>query len=145
MILDAQTLFDEQAQHLTTGASTNLLDLGPGANRNLGVGNRLYVVAVVTTAMTDSGSDSTMTLTLETDSAAAFSSATTAQTIGTFSAASAAGTRLVVALNPDAIVERYLRVKYTVANGDLTTGKFSVFIVNDIDAVTYYPDAVTIA
>jgi hypothetical protein len=143
MIFDQQNQFDAAAQHLTTEASTNLIDFS--AIRNLGVGENLYFVAIVTTAFTDTGSDSTMTLTLETDDNSGFSSALTGQTIGTFAALSAAGTRLVARLQPDTINERFLRVKYTVANGNLTTGNFTTFLCHDIQAYTSYPDAITIS
>ncbi len=143
MILDAALLFDNNVAHLTTEAGTDYIDFG--AIRNMGVGEPLYFFIVVTTAFTDSGSDSTMTITLETDDNTSFSSATTAQTIGTFSALSAIGTRLVARLQPDKINERYLRVKYTVANGDLSTGKFTAGLVKDIQAFTAYADAITIS
>lgn len=143
MFLDAHNLFDDNAQHLTTEASTNLIDLGSA--RNIGVGEDIYFVIQVDTAFTDSASNSTMAITLETDDNASFSSATTAQTIGTFAALSAAGTRLIAKLQPDAINERYLRVKYTVANGDLSTGKFTSFLTTGIDAITAYPSGFTIS
>lgn len=143
MILDAALLFDNNVQHLTTEAGTDYIDLG--SNRNLGVGEELYFFAVVTVAFTDSGSDSTMTLSLETDDNSSFSSATSAQTIGTFAALSAIGTRLVAKLQPDKIVERYLRLKYTVANGDLSTGKFTAGLTKNIQAFTAYADNITIS
>lgn len=143
MILDAALLFDSNAEHLTTGASTDYVDLG--SNRNLGVGEELYFFAVVTVAFTDASSNSTMALTLETDDNSSFSSATTAQTIGTFAALAAIGTRLVARLQPDVIVERYLRVKYTVANGDLSTGKFTAGLTHNIQAFTAYADNITIS
>lgn len=143
MFIDAQLQFDNNAQHLTTEASTNIIDLS--AIRNLGVGEDLYFVAVVTTTFSDSSSNSTMTLSLETDDNASFSSATTAQTIGTFSALAAAGTRLIAKLQPNAINERYLRLKYTVANGDLSTGNFTTFITNSIDAFNAYPSGFSIS
>lgn len=143
MYIDAHNLFDDAAAHLTTEASTNLIDLG--AIRNMGVGEDIYFVIQVDTAFTDGSSNSTMAITLETDDNASFSSATTAQTIGTFAALTAAGTRLVAKLQPDAINERYLRVKYTVANGDLTTGAFTAFLTNNIQAYTSYADGITIS
>lgn len=142
MFIDKFLLFDNAAAHLTTEASTDYLDLG--INRNIGVGENLYFVAVVTTAFTDAGSDSTMTLTLEVDDNTSFSSPTTAMTIGTFAALSAIGSRLVARLQPDTIVERYMRVKYTVAGGNLTTGSFSTSIVHDIQAFTVYAKGYTI-
>tara|TARA_R100000656_G_C3931733_1_gene124961 strand:+ start:40 stop:471 length:432 start_codon:yes stop_codon:yes gene_type:complete len=143
MYLDAQNLFDDNAAHLTTEASTNLIDLG--AARNIGVGEDIYFVIQVDTAFTDGSSNSTMTITLETDDNASFSSATTAQTVGTFAALAAAGTRLVAKLQPEQINERFLRVKYTVASGDLSTGKFTAFLTKDLQAYTSYPDGITIS
>ena len=143
MILDAALLFDNNVAHLTTEAGTDYIDLG--SNRNLGVGEPLYVFAIVTTAFTDASSNSTMTLSLETDDNTSFSSATTAQTLGTFAALSAIGTRLVARLQPDVIIERYLRMKYTVANGDLSTGKFVAGLTHNIQAYTSYADNITIS
>ena len=143
MYVDAQLLFDEGAAHLTTGASTNIADFR--IPRNMGVGEELYLVVIVTEAFTDAGSDSTMAVAIETDDNEGFASATVAQTVGTFGALSAVGSRLVARLQPDAINERYMRLGYTVANGDLTTGKFSAFITNTIDAYTSYADNITIS
>lgn len=143
MILDAALLFDNNVQHLTTEAGTDYIDLG--ANRNMGVGEELYFFAVVTTAFTDGSSNSTMTLTLETDDSSSFGTATTAMTIGTFAALSAIGSRLVARLQPDVINERYLRLKYTVANGDLSTGKFTAGLTKNIQAFTAYADNITIS
>ena len=143
MILDAALLFDNNVQHLTTEAGTDYIDFG--SNRNMGVGEQLYFFAIVTVAFTDASSNSTMTLSLETDDNTAFSSATTAQTIGTFAALAAIGTRLVSRLDVDKINERYLRLKYTVANGDLSTGKFTAGLVKDVQAFTAYADNITIS
>lgn len=125
-MLDIELIFDENAEHLTTEESIYFLDLN--SVRNIGAGQTLYIESLVKEAMTDAGSDSTMTLTIETDSTDQFSSPTTVQTIGTFSAASAAGTKLSVGMAVTDLYERYLRIKYTVAGGDLTTGKFSSYI-----------------
>ena len=143
MILDAQNLFDDAAEHLTTEASDNIVDLGE--DRDLGTGENLYLVAIVDVAFTDVGSDSTMTLEIEVDDNEGFSSPTVAQTIGTFAALSAVGSRLAVRLQPDVITERYMRVKYTVANGDLTAGSFTVGIVKDLQQFRAYQDAITIS
>lgn len=142
MYVDALLRFDDAAAHLTTEASDNFVDLL--AVRNLGDGEALYFYILVDTAFTDSGSDSTMAITLETDDNTSFSSATTAQTIGTFAALSAAGSIFKARLN-DQITERYLRVKYTVANGDLTTGNFTCFLTKDVHAWTALADNITIS
>ena len=117
-----------------------------GQARNLGVGERdLHLVVVVTTAFTDSGSDSTVTASLETDDNTSFSSATTTHTFTVFSALTAAGTMRKLKLGPDHINEQYSRVKFTLANGNLTTGALSAFICAEIDAFTAYADNVTIS
>jgi uncharacterized protein YdbL (DUF1318 family) len=143
MYQDAHNQFSSAQAVTATAASTNLIDLG--AIRNMGVGENLYLVVVCTTAMTDAGSDSTLAVTVETDDNSSFSSATTTQTIGTFAAVSAAGTKLVARIQPDQMNERYVRLKYTPANGNLTTGSFTAFITHDIDAYTSYADGITIS
>lgn len=122
---------DTTGQAVTaTAASTNSFDLK--AHRDLGTGTPLYAVFQVTEAFTDAGSDSTVAVTLETDDDLAFGSATVAQTVGTFAALSAVGTTLVAALQPGQIDESYLRAKYTVAGGNLSTGKIVGFITDNI-------------
>lgn len=144
MILDAALYFDNGVQHLTTEAGTDYIDLG--AVRDIGVGEPLYAVAIVTVAFTDGASNSTMALTLETDDNTSFSSPALARiSLGTFAALSAIGSRLIARIPPERIVERYMRVYYTVANGDLTTGKFSVFLAHNIQAYTSYAKGYTIS
>lgn len=143
MILDAALLFDNNVQHLTTEASNDYVDFGVA--RDMGVGSELYFFSVVTVAFTDGSSNSTMTLTLETDDNSSFSTAATAMTIGTFAALAAIGTRLIARLQPEVCDERYMRVKYTVANGDLSTGKFTSGLTHNIQAFTAYADGFTIS
>tara|TARA_R100000789_G_scaffold17581_2_gene20658 strand:- start:1142 stop:1561 length:420 start_codon:yes stop_codon:yes gene_type:complete len=138
-MFDKECIFDDSTQHLTTEASTDLIDLN--SIHNIAVGSSMSILALVTTAMTDSSSNSTMTVTLETDDNAAFSSATEIQTIGLFAALSAIGTKLQVPLTLNDTYERYIRLKYTVANGDLTTGSFFTAIQLTPDASKIYPDA----
>lgn len=143
MILDAQNLFDEAAAHLTTEGSTNVIDLGPlqGSVRDIGVGESLHAVVQVTEAFTDAGSDSTMTVEIEADDDVAFGSPEAKkQTLGTFAALSAIGARFVAKLQPEILVKRYIRLKYTVANGNLTTGKFTAFLTKDVDLYRAYAD-----
>lgn len=139
-MLDQNLFFDENAEQLTTSGSTNVVDLKDV--RNVAAGQPIYLESLVRTALTDSGSDSTMTLTVETDDNASFSSATELQTIGTFAAVSAAGTKLSVALAITDSYERYIRVKYTVAGGDLTTGKFSTYLTLMPSVNTAYADGI---
>jgi hypothetical protein len=141
-MIDAQLRFSNAQAVTATAASTNCIDLG--AAKQLGVGNPLYFVVAVVTAMTDAGSDSTIAVTVETDDSDSFGSATTAQTLGTFAATSAAGTRLVVPMAQFATAERYVRLKYTTANGDLTTGSFTAYLTDNVTQWTAYADGITI-
>jgi len=136
MILDAQNLFSDAQAVTASAASTNLIDLR-ATNQDPGVGENLYVVSLVDVAFTDAGNDSTVTVTLETDTADTFGSATTVQTIGTFAALSA-GTVLIARLQPG-ITERYLRAYYTLANGNLTTGSITTFLCHNVDKYRAYP------
>jgi len=127
---------DEQALTSGTVESTNALDLK--AAREFSNGARpLYLVCQVTTAFTDSGSDSTIAVTTET-SADDSSYTASVQTIGTFAALSAVGTKLVVQLAPSLYNKRYLRLKYTAANGNLSTGKVTSYLTADPDLWTTF-------
>lgn len=142
MYVDSQLLFSD-AQAVTAAAgSTNTIDFG--AVRDMGVGEPLYVVVLCDAAMTDSGSDSTLVVALEGDSTTSFTPDYT-RNLFTFSALSAAGTVKIAALGPDDLNLQYARLKYTPANGDLTSGSFTAFIAKDIQKYTAYADNVTIS
>jgi hypothetical protein len=139
MYIDAQLLFSD-AQAVTAAAgSSNVIDTGPLfsgiTGRNLGVGARAYIWLTVDTTFTDSGSDSTLAVSLETDDNAAFSSATSLGTLTTLAALTASGTSMFFPLpvaSAAAPYERYIRLKYTPANGDLSAGAISAGITTDI-------------
>lgn len=145
MICDADLLFSDAQAVTATAASTNYIDTAPLASalvsggsansRDLGVGEQLYWYALVDVAMTDSGSDSTIAVSIETDDNTSFSSAATVATIVTFAALSAAGTKYMGRLPIATTVpyERYVRLKYTTANGNLTTGSFTAGLAKDLD------------
>lgn len=148
MLIDIQNQFSNAQAITASAASTNYIDLA--SIRNIGVGERLYIVFHVTTAFTDSGSDSTVTPSLQTDDNTAFSSAATARTYDTFAALTAANTYKYYDLETrDGMLqtgpyERYAQVFYTVANGNLTTGAISSFLVHDIAAWKAYAVGFTI-
>lgn len=143
MYVDAHNRFSNAQGIVGSAVSTNTIDLSEA--RNVGVGERLYVVALVATAFTDTGSDSTVTVTMQTDATDAFGSATTTFTLGVFAALSAAGTALMVPIPIDGIDEAVARLYYTVANGNLTTGAITAFVTRDIQKWIAYPDAITIS
>lgn len=139
MILDQNLLFSD-AQAVTAAAgSDNTIDLG-AANQNPGVGEQdLYVFAVVTTAFTDGSSDSTLVVALESDSTTSITPDAT-RDLFTFAALSPVGTVKYAKLDPNGAGEmlRYHRLKYTPANGNLTTGSITAGIVVGISAFRAY-------
>lgn len=136
MIIDSELELSDAQAVTAAAASTNTIDLG--AARDIGVGEELYVVGVVTTAMTDASSDSTLAVKLQTDDNSSFSSAADIQDLFTFPATSPVGTMKFARIQPAAF-ERYLRGYYTPANGNLTTGSFDLFITKDIQKYQDYP------
>ena len=141
MFQDAQNQYST-AQAVTAAAdSTNSID--HQIARDLGTGRDIYIVVVCTVAMTDSGSDSTVDVTIQTS--ADNSSFTKAQTIGTFAAVSAAGTGLFAKLQPGVINARYSNVHYAINNGNLTTGSFTAFLTTDIQQYVSYKKGYTIS
>lgn len=143
MYVDAQLLFSDAQAVTAAAASTNIVDLGVA--RDLGTGQDLYVVVSVDTTMDDDGDDSTLEVKVQKDTVEGFGSAEDAQIIGTFAATSAAGTRLVAKLDPDKIDQRYIRLYYTPANGNLSAGAFTAFITTDVQAYTSYAAGYTIS
>lgn len=145
MLLDKQAQFSDAQAITATAASTNYIDLG--AVRNIGVGAQLYLVLLVTTAFTDAGSDSTVTPSLETDDNTAFSSAATIRTFDTLAALTAINTTRLYRLEPftaAGVFERYIQMRYTVANGNLTTGSISAFLTADVQAWKAYAVGFTV-
>jgi hypothetical protein len=61
-----------------------------------------------------------------------------------FAAFSPAGTNLVKIKLPAGDYQRYLGVRFTVANGPLTAGTFDAFLVKDAQAFTAYKAGFTI-
>lgn len=141
MILDADLQFSDAQSVTATAASTNSLDLS--AIRDIGTGQPMYVVMNLAAAMVGAGA--IITVTAETDDNSGFSSATTSQTLGVFPAVSAAGTKLVCAISPDAANERYLRLKYTVSGGTLSSSSVDAFLSLSYEKVQHYADAITIS
>lgn len=144
MILDELNMFSNAQAITATAVSTNSVDLG-STSLDLGSGENLYVHLNVDTAFTDSGSDSTVTVTLVTDDNAALSSATAVQTLGTFAALSAIGTKIIARIQPGLTLERYVGLNFTVANGNLTTGAISAYLAHGVDTSKAYADNITIS
>lgn len=143
MILDSLLQFSDSQAVTAAAGSTNTIDTG--AARDIGTGQPLYVVVVTKVAMTDSGSDSTLTVALEGDSTSTITPDGT-QDLFTIPALSAVGDTFIAALDPAAapLGYQFLRLKYTPNNGSLTTGSFSAFLTNDIQRWKPYAKNYTI-
>lgn len=159
MYVDTQTEFSDAQAVTSTAISTNVIDLfaalGGGtaltadSTIDIGQGEDVYVVIQTQTAATDTGSDATLTVTIESDSAASLASSpvvhfsTGALAFATFSPA---GTRLATVCLPAGSYKRYLGVRYTVTSGPLTAGNFDAFVTVDPAAPRrIYKTAFTVA
>ena len=148
MYLDAKNEFSDAQAVTSTAISSNVIDLGAtNTLKDIGTGQDVYLVVSTQTAATDSGSDATLTVTLESDSTANLAtSATVHYSTGAlaFAAFSPAGSVLAAVKLPAGNYERYVGVRYTVASGPLTAGKFDAFLTTDVQAWRAYADNVTI-
>lgn len=151
MILDTQSTFSDSQAVTATAISTNVIDLnsvvGPNALQDIGAGEDLYLVVSVPTAITDTGSDATLTVTLETDTAVGLGSSTVVLSSGTlaFAAYSAAGTTILAVRLPAFDYKRYLGLRYTVASGPFTAGAIDAFLVKDFSKFKTYASGFTVA
>jgi hypothetical protein len=143
MIHDAHNLFSDAQALTAAAASTNLIDLG--AVRDLGNGENLYIVLSVDVALADTGSNSTVTVDLQTDDNASFSSNATGQTLFTIAAVAAAGTVYIARIQPGGANERYIRLFYTMNNGDLSAGSVTAEIVHDVQKYVSYAKGYTVS
>lgn len=145
MLMDIQNQFSNAQAITATAVSTNYVDLG--AICNIGTGECLYLVLHITTAFTDASSDSTLTPSMEADNNTSFSSPATIRTFDVFAALTAVNTIRKYRLEPftdSGLFERYLQLRYTVANGNFTTAAISSFLVEDVQAWKAYAVGYTI-
>lgn len=143
MILDNLTEFAD-AQTVTATAISDVIDLGAAPTlQDIGNGRPLYLVLTCDETANSAGS-ATVNFSLESDSTANLAtSATTHASTGAIGQASlVAGTfKRVIPLPVEARYERYLGVRFTVASGPLTAGKFSAFLTLDPHGWVALPDA----
>lgn len=143
MILDNLTEFAD-AQTVTATDISDVIDLGSAPTlQDIGNGRPLYLVLTCDETAAAGGS-ATVNFSLESDSTANLAtSATTHASTGAIGKASlVAGTfKRVIPLPVEARYERYLGVRFTVASGPLTAGKFSAFLTLDPHGWVALPDA----
>lgn len=135
MLLDKKSELSDAQAVTTTAISTNVADLEV-AGRDVFRGKPLYGVIQVQTTCTATGA-ATVAFNWEADSAVGLDATPTvlATQAATAKATLVAGYRIVTPIPPDklAATDRYLGVRYTVAAGPLTAGKFDAFLTEDID------------
>lgn len=158
MFVDTQTEFSDSQAVTATAISTNVIDtqaaLGAGtalSNGNtvqdIGQGEDVYLVVTTAVTCTDVGSDATLTLTLESDSAATLASAPVvhfATSALAFASYATAGSIVALVKLPAADYKRYLGVRYTIGAGPLTAGAFDAFLTKDIQRYKVYKSAFTV-
>lgn len=147
MIIDAQNRFSN-AQGITgTALSTDWIDqqelTGSPLNttKDIGNGNEpLYLVVQVGTAFNTLTS---LTITLESDSAADMAtSATVHLSSGAIALASLTANTIVFAAPlPFGAYERYVRVRYTVGGSNPSTGTVTAFLTPDVQQWRAYRSA----
>ncbi len=149
MLIDKLNTFSWETA-LTATAISDVIDLlpvsgaigagstgGPSANvtKNLGGGQPLYLHVLVTTTLDSSGEAATLTVTLESDDAAALNtSATVHLTVASAVAEAtlAAGYWIAKGIPiPPGDYQRYLGVRYTVGTENFTSGKVSAWLSNN--------------
>ena len=142
MILDRYNEFSSAEAHTTVAAhdSDSIVDLGAATLLKFGAQARpIRFHALVSVAVT-TGTTSTIQVKLLTDSTSAFGSAVTLYDSGAVSTASAAlavGYRFTGDSGfflPPSLVERFLKVTYTIGTAVLTAGAFDAFLSNDGDS-----------
>lgn len=137
MIMDRSLLFSDGQAITATAASTNVVDLGATGTvygaaspivRDIGKGNDVDLLVTVTESFNNLTS---LTISIETDDNAAFSSAKTVYSSPAYALADVAtGAKyLLPDVLPVGTAERYVRLKYTVAGTAPTTGKITAGVV----------------
>lgn len=161
MYVDTQIELSDSQAVTATAISTNVYDLfttttggatsgvSPNTRLDVGLGEGDGSWLVVNTAVlaTDSGSDATLTITLETaDNAALSTNAEVVFSTGAlaFAAFATAGTNLVRVRLPSYDYRRYLGVRYTVASGPLTAGAFDAFVTMNVSKNKPYASGFTV-
>ena len=147
MILDKTNEFSDGQTVTATAASTNVIDLNPSASnliQDIGAGEPVWLVVQVDETATAAGA-ATVTVSLESSAATALTSATVHYSSDAKALADmTAGAELVRVRLPGGDYKRYLGVRYTVATGPLTAGKFSAFITKDAQANRAYKSGWTV-
>lgn len=142
----ATAISANQYDSFTSGAASGT-SIIPNTRLDHGVGEDApWLVVTTNTAATDTGSDATLTITLESaDDSAGTTNATVHFSTGAlpFATFSPQGATLVRVRMPSAPYRRWIYVRYTVANGPLTAGAFDAYLSTDAQANRGYRSGYT--
>lgn len=144
MIIDAENRYSSAQSVAATAVSTNIID--HLADRNIGIGEPLVVVIVVTTALDGTTGDETYSAQLQADDNSGFSSATSVGGAVSLTRGSVAGTKFYIPVPPDTLTERYSRINYTMG-GTTPTGNVTAWLTlaSMVQNTFDYADAITIS
>lgn len=138
MILDKETLFSLDQKVTASAESESIIDLSPimGEFRDVGIGESLTLFIQASTAA--AADDVTVQFVLETARTKDF-----ANPHVMFQSDAKPVAKLVAGERISAVIpegsQRYMRLRYVVANGSLTAGSFSAGINLTVDAHPIYP------
>ena len=145
MLVDSRTEFCDNVT-LATAIATTLIgsQIDTTDVRDVGHGEPIYVVFIVSTTATSGGS-ATVAFEIASDSTAVISTSTATShvTIGPFAVATlTVGTILAVVALPDEgnAYEQFLGVLETVATAVLTAGAIDIFLTTHPSSFKVYPD-----
>lgn len=156
--VDTNLEFSDAQAVTVTAISANVYDLftegvgggttiTPNTRLDVGAGEPMWLLVSTQATVTDSGSDATLVVTLETaDNAALSTNAEVVASTATlaFAAFATAGTRFWAIRLPSYAYRRYLGLRYTVASGPFTGGAFDAVLVKDGDFQRYYKSGFTV-
>ena len=151
MIIDSQNEFSVEQAVTVTAVSSNVYDNNSESTANvgqaLGVDGDIYLVVQCDETATAAGA-ATVTITLESAENAALSTSPVVHfSSGALAlAAMTAESRVVAVKLPQSLdYKRYMGLRYTVATGPLTAGKFSAFLVSNVNANKSYKSGFDLA
>ena len=135
MYIDRQNLFGQDQAVTASAASTDHIDLG--AVRDIGNGGALEILVLCTEDVTAAGA-ATVTVALQSDDNASFSSPANLVLSDAIPKASLVAGAQVLRVAVPYGTERYLRLFYTVNTGPLTAGKFTSGLIPQRQANVAY-------
>lgn len=142
MLIDRQTLLSDEQAVTTTAFSSDQYDTGNvSPSRNLGRSGLRLVVTTDVAATADGAATVTFEL-IAADDAAGTNAVVLMSSGAIGKAALTAGSKPFDVPIPDHS-KRFLMVRYTVATGPLTAGKFSAALLNGSDYQRAYPGGYT--